>query len=591
MRSSVRFVAAAIAVAVAGLVPTGPVAAAGSGNDCGGGDTPPAHHLTSGTSCTGSLDEAHTSTTTDLNGNTVYKYADLYDFDHTDGDRVQVMFNGTSCMAVNPSGTYIASGDGTTPVDVTARRNATPGGTPIAPCPDQPGDYTIGVTVTPNDRPAVTSANVPASGQYGETVEFEVSGSDPDGNLRSLGIRYGGPSQPIEWKNQLIASASWTTTFQIEIRWELDVTFFARDSLDAISPPSTTYHVALVQDDCGWGTDANGQSVTLPFHCAGLWPDISDVDSFTFTLPADRRARVRTLVAYIDSLTVRLTSPSGAVTHNASDDVITIAEAGTWRLDLLTGGDNLTYEVDVRDIGLQAPPVLVLTHSPITHQGDYFPLPMTGFDPNDETLVYRVVWSDGPAVTMPFDGSRAPSGQTQTAYRRFVSETPSSFSGTVTVTNSDGLSDTEPFSVTVAPHNDCGFGTPVYDAPDAGTNLRTTPPSGICTATVGYLLPNPLAETRDAADAYISSEKCSVGDCKLRATLTTAPGLAATVRIDNFLQAAATSCGHGGCTTSVELLGPSWPASGYPRVLVTADGGKGVYTLQIEKLRISDDLL
>lgn len=591
MRTSVRFVAAAIAVAVVGLVPVGRVEAVGSGADCGGGDTPPAHQLTSGTSCAGSLDEAHSSTGADLNGNTVYNYGDVYTFDHTDGDRVQVAFTGTSCMSHTPSGTYIAAGTGTTVLDVTARRNATPEGTPIAPCPEQPGDYSVRVTVTPNDRPAVTSATVPASGQYGETIQFEVSGTDPDGNLRSLGVRYGGPSQSIQWQDQLIASASWTTTFDHPMYYDVDVTFFARDSLGAISPASATYHVALIQDDCGWGTDANGQAVTLPFHCEGLWPDISDVDSFTFTLPADRRARVRTLVAYLDSLTVRLTSPSGAVTQTASDDVITAAEAGTWRLDLLTGGDNLTYEVDIRSIGLAAPPALLLEHSPVTHQGDYFALPMTGFDPNDETLVYRVAWSDGPVVMLPADGSRALSGQTQTAYRRFVSETPTSFSGTVTVTNSEGLSDTEPFSVTVVPHNDCGFGAPTYDAPGSGNNLRTMPPDGICSASVGHLLPNPLAETPDAADAYISSQTCSVGDCKLRATLTTSPGLAASVRIDNFLQAAATSCGFGGCTTRVDLLGPSWPANQYPRVIVTADGGKGSYTVRIEKLRITDDLL
>jgi hypothetical protein len=591
MRIRIGVVLVAVGLVAAGSV-TRPAQAVGDGGDCGGPDTPPARHLASGETCTGSLDEPHVSTTTELTGLTAYHYEDAYTFDQTDGDRVQVTYDGPTCSSADPSGTSVASTTGVASLTVTAKRTETPEGAPAGNCPNQPGAYDIRVTVTPNDRPAVQPTSVPQSGGVEETLTFEVSGTDPDGNLTSLGARFGnGPN--IEWKTQLVGSSSWSTTFEHTLRADTEATFYARDSFGAVSPASATYPITLVQDDCGLGHDAHQDPVDLPLSCDGYLPDAGDVDSFVLTPSPGMRAKASLQTGFLQGYTMTLTSPTGvlsSVSDQSEDpDLYGTAEAGQWRLDVRGDGDPMHYLLSLTEVGDPAAPSLVIEAPPVTHQGDWYEFWMTGYDPNGQTLRFQVDWGGAVRPIFPVDG-RAESGERVLGIRLFVDPVTSA-SATVTVTNSDGLSSSASFSVTIRLHDDCGYG-PVYDAPGTGSELPALRPEG-CSGTVGHVVPdgNLPPQTVDAADGYASPLRCGlVENCKLRATLTTAPGLAASVAVEDGLRQAASSCGAGGCTTTVDLVGPTLGA-GPPRVWVRRDAGRGDYTVTIEKLPIEAGLV
>lgn len=561
-----------------------PQAALGSGEDCGGPDTPPARHLANSETCDGSLDEAPSYTVPELDGyyNSGY-YDDLYSYDQTDGDRVVVTLSGSGCIWSEPAGTFTANSTATEDLKIRGRHTVPVSGGG-SPCPDPPGSYSIRVVVTPNDRPTATATSVPIDGHPGETLTYEVSGTDPDGNLKSLGIRYG-RGAAIEWKSQLVASSSWSTSFQYNLYGETEVTFFARDTFDAVSLPSPTYTVHLVGDDCGWGFDVAVENVALPFTCsAWVAPFNGDSsDSFTFTPGAGKRAKIAVAHGQEQGHMLTLTSPSGIVTTSGFQEMYGSTESGLWRVDMTSDGDSLPYIITITEVGAPAAPSLSLSGAPNTHQGDWYSLPMLATDPNGERLTYHVDWGDGSGAYWPLDGTAA-SGQTITALRRFLWNTTSTIVS-VTVRNTEGLSTTMTYPLSIRLHNDCGLG-PFYDAPSAPPFVTL---ASSCVGTIGHLLPEMVPNPPvDVVDIFRSPQRCSSVDCKIRATLTTEPGIQAEIGIEHLPGVFLTSsCSQDGCTSSVDAPLLSYPNNEYPRIRVRRSSGKGGYILSVQKLTLA----
>ena len=582
--------AVAAGVLLTGGMTVAPKAEAATGGDCGGADTPPARHLAAGEECAGSLDEPATSSEPRPVGYIEHRYADAFTFSHTDGDAVRVAYEGPGCSESSPSGNFIANGSGPSPVAVTARRTANPDGTRAGPCPDQPGSYSIRISVTPNDRPAVGLEATQTEGQPGDTYTFTISGTDPDGNLTALGVRFG-ESDNYDWKSQLLASGSWSTSFSYSFFSDQVLYFYARDSFGALSPPSPPVFVYVGQNDCGLGRDAGVEAVGLPLRCSGWLDGAADVDTFTFTPAPGKRARARVTTGHLQGYTLTLTSPSGETTATSDQgdpDVYGTTESGVWRASVQGDGDVMGYLLDITEVGAPAPPTLSISAPSVAHQGDYYAFVMTGQDPNGETLSYEVDWGNGSRSIWPVNG-RAASGEPVTGYRRFMYPDPAAWTATVTVRNSEGLTATATFTVTVRPHDDCGLGSPAYDAPPTASGSVAMPPS--CDGTLGFYLPIWEEDVLDWADVYQSPLRCLATDaCKLRVTLTTDAGLDATIALDNVISQHRATCGSGGCTATVETLGPTYPVAGYPRISVTANGGKGGYRLVVEKVPLTSGL-
>jgi hypothetical protein len=429
--------AAAVAVMATGLV-TQPASAAG-GEDCGGADTPPAHHLNNnGRMCDGSLDEPAVSSTPEPVGYITHRYEDAYTFSYTDGDSVHIESSLPACTVTEPSGTFIANGDAAlAPLAVKGRRTANEDGSPAGPCPAQPGSYWVAVSVTANDRPAVSPDYVQTSGQPGDTFTFRISGTDPDGNLRALGFRYG-DSDNYEWSNHPspLGTGSWSTEISKTFYNDQVIRFYARDSQGALSPASAPFVIDVGQNDCGLGRDAGVESVTLPVHCNNWLDGASDVDSFTFTPTPGQRPKATVTAGYLQGYELKLTSPSGEVfsTSDQGDpDLYGTTEPGVWRVDVRGDGDVMGYLLDIVEVGPAAGPTLTISAPPQALQGDYYAFEMTGVDPNGETLSYRVDWGNGSQSIWPIYG-RARSGETVTGYRRFMYPTPTQWTATVTVT-------------------------------------------------------------------------------------------------------------------------------------------------------------
>lgn len=581
--------AAALAVVATGLV-TSPAQAA-AGDDCGGADTPPAHHVNNnGTMCAGSLDEPAVSSTPEPWGYTTHRYEDAYTFSYTDGDSVRIESSLPACTVTEPSGSFIAEGNAPlAPLAVKARRTAAEDGTPAGPCPSQPTDYWLRVYVTPNDRPAVSPDYVQTTGQRGDTFTFRISGTDPDGNLSALGFRYG-DSDNYEWKTQPLPSGSWSTEITKQFYNDRVLRFYARDSRGALSPASAPFLIDVGHDDCGLGRDAVVEAVTLPLHCSNWLEDASDIDSFTFTPSPGVRPKATVTTGYLQGYELRLTSPSGTM-YSTSDqgdpDLYGTTEPGVWRVDVRGDGDSMGYLIDIVEVGPIGSPTLTVSAPAQAHQGDYYAFNMTGVDPNGQTLSYRVDWGNGSQSIWPIYG-RAASGETVTGYRRFMYLTPAQWTATVTVTNSDGLTDTATFTVEVVPHDDCGLGNPDYDAPGGTSGLSVMPSP--CDGTLGYYLPLWEEETLDAVDAFRSPVSClAFQACKVKVTLITDPGLSATVSLTDGVTRQSSFCGFYGCTTSVSSLGPT--LAGAPRIAVEISAGKGGYRLVVEKVPLTDGVV
>lgn len=580
------------ATLLSGGVTLAPPARATTGGDCGGADTPPARHLADGEECAGSMNEPATSSTTMLSGYIEHRYRDAYTFDHTDGDEVRVQYSGPACSEASPATPFIATGSGPSPVAITARRTANSDGTRAGPCPEQPGGYTIRVSVIPNDRPAVSLGAVQTQGQPGDTYTFTVSGTDPDADLTALGVRFG-DSDNYDWKTQLLGSGSWSTTFSYQFFSDQVLRFYARDNHGALSPPSAAVFVDVGQNDCGLGRDAVVEAVSLPLRCEGWLDGASDIDTFTFTPSPGMRPRARVTTGPLQGYTLTLTSPSGVSwgTSDAEDPDLYggAAEAGEWRASVQGDGDVMGYVLDITEVGPAAPPTLVVDAPPIAYQGDYYAFVMTGYDPNGQALSFDVDWGNGSHAIWPTYG-RAASGEPVTGYRRFMWATPATWTVTVTVRNTEGLTATATFTVTVRPHNDCGIGDPDYDAPPTASGSVAMPAT--CDGALGYYLPIWEEDVLDSADVFQSPLRCLVSEaCKVRVTLITEPGLAAAVTLDNVVSQHTSTCGGGGCTTAVETLGPTYPGTGYPRISITLSGGKGAYRLKVEKVPITAGLV
>lgn len=575
-------------VMVLGLLPAGPAASSpGTGDDCGGPDTPPAYVLTSGVSCDGSLDEP-ASSTTDIAamGYRESRFIDRFEIPATDGDRVDVSATNRVCFTVEPLGTFVAEGNGNITITVTARQTFELGtSTPKNPCPDTPpASYTIRAAVTPNDRPSSVSASgVPVSAAPGDSYTFTVSGTDPDGNLKALGV--GWSPTNIDWKQQLLGSSSWSTDFSYYLWDDTQFKVYARDTFGAVKESSASYLIRLQQDDCGFGRDANMESVTIPFTCNEAFFAGSEADSFTFTVPAGRRP-----YAFLDNgedwgQLLALTSPSGVEMATGSEEIFGTAEAGTWTLAVQGDGDKHFYKLTISTTGPQAAPSLTVSADSTAHQGDLFPVKMRGVDPNAQRLEYLIEWSDGSGSWWPTN-STAASGETVTGYRYLLSDA-TVLSATVRAVNREGfMSPPVNIQVTIRPHNDCGI-APRYDLPSTASGSIPNP----CAGTLGGGQLEDLSSTDDR-DAFIPANRCTVGSCKLRITLTTEAGLSAYLVAETLpgVVQSSTACGSGGCTETMDLL-ITYPTSSYPRITIARASGKGGYTVSLERVALTNGLL
>lgn len=564
------------------LLPAAPARAGGPGGDCGGDDTPPAFLLTPGVDCAGSF-AGESYGTSHHGGGVDHVYSDRFEVAHTDGDEVTITLTGdAACVTTTPSAPLIARGDGRTTVDVRGIRTHDTAGVPEAPCPAAPGGYTIRADVVPNDRPAVT-VDAPAGGESGEVVTITASGTDADGDLVALGLSSG---DGVEWKDAPGPSAAWSTSFTHTVTRDVELTVYARDEHGAVmNAPS--FALDMYQSECGGIDDADGEHVTLPVSCQPRMHGV-EVDVFTFTVASGRRARVVTDYPEHWGYRASLTSPSGAVQDATDLPLFSTDEAGVWTYRIRGDGDTVDYRLGITEVGPPSPPVLVdVAAGSVAMKGDAFPVAMRAVDPNGETIRYTIGWDGVSYGGWPGDG-RAASGTTVTGYRRFLGPETTS-TAVVTATNEEGLSDSETFTVTIRPQDDCGFGAD-YDAPAtaSGADRRTLPAATSCTGFVGHLLPRWEPNPVDAADWYSSPHTCLIGEtCKLRVTLTTTAGLSATVLIDNYvLGQHSSSCGSAGCTTTVETLGATYPHPEYPRIGVRRDAGKGEYTLRVEKVAV-----
>lgn len=585
-------VVATLALLILLALPVAPAGSShGTGGDCGGGDTPPTYQLSSGVTCHASLSESATSITDRPEmGYTEHVFVDEYKIYATDADRVQITGTSQVCFQINPFGTLVANGDGDIAITVTGRKTTELGNaTPKNPCPAQPGDYDIRATVTSNTRPTVGANGIPSSARPYEPFTFSVSGTDADANLKALGVRFGSWSS-IDWQDQTLASASWSTDFTYSLWRDMEVKVYSRDTLGAIAE-SGTFFIDLDEDDCGFGHDVVLETVSLPFSCRGYLSPISGdgSDTFRFEVPSGVRPRASFDNGSEWGQTLRFTSPSGQVIMSGEEWIFGTVEAGMWSLQVEGDGDSLFYDLSIDLTGAQAPPTLSISGAPTAHQGDTYQIRLSGVDPNGQRLTYLVQWSDGGGSYWPVNATAA-SGETIIAIRYFLYDTTTA-TATVRAINQEGLmSDPQSIQVAIRLHNDCGQGIR-FDLPGESGPFNVMPDT--CSGTLGggtLDYPFPM----DGVDAFTSATRCISPNCKLKVTLETEPGLGAQIAIRNMPQSeleSASSCGNGGCTTSAEVIGLTYPSSDYPRIFVRRLSGKGGYTVRVERLSALDGIL
>ncbi|HLF70335.1 MAG TPA: hypothetical protein VI541_05205, partial [Actinomycetota bacterium] len=122
------------------------------------------------------------------------------------------------------------------------------------------------------------------------------------------------------------------------------------------------------------------------------------------------------------------------------------------------------------------------------------------------------------------------------------------------------------------------------DAPGAPP-LSTMPAT--CTGSLGHLLPD-FTEIVDTVDIFRSPQRCTSPDCKVRATLTTAPGLRAEIGIEQIPGIFLTSsCSQSGCTASIDAPSLSYPNTDYPRIRVRQISGRGSYALTVQRMSLA----
>lgn len=590
----------------------GPAVPALAGGDCGAADTPPAHHMANGQTCSGSLDGE-----TDVGGGWTERYDDSFTYDATLDDEVElVLTTSNPCIYLTvPYEDYgyayqrenrldgatirmVAVRSGRLSADVTFTRGgfgAAPSPLPVrasagtAPEPryhecDGAKTYSLRISVAPNDRPTL-SVSGPSTVTAGTTARFVVTVSDPDGNLYRVSANEGA------WK--YVNGAAATVSFDITIDYPVDILFRVEDRTCVDTQYGTfcagsdaTKSVAATPNDCSSGGDAGTLAVTLPLLCpsAHVFSSGSDTtDAYTFDVSPDAtRLWVRfTRVRGYAATSLVLAGPGGErLTATDAGFMVAPVAAGPWRLDVTRSWGWVAYALTVHALGPPAPPVVTGSVDPSSmHEGDATTLTLTTADPNALGVSVSIDWGDGAIERIPSAGT-APAGTITRAHTYWWAKPPGFAPRVaVTVTNEESLSASLQIPVQVTPHDDCGSlreAAPIPGETDPQVSYPYNPPmKNVCVGELGYQNPG----GPDAADVYWLTFPLSAWRAE-RVVFSLEPGgdLVASVAVSSSLQSAP----QGGASPSTAAIDPSLPFVRYS-VWVRRTSGKGPYTLTMTK--------